>query len=52
MGINAVHVYKLESHAESTKVHTEESFDGLIARLFKGSCERPCKRESMAALRV
>ncbi|MGH2774793.1 MAG: SRPBCC family protein [Actinomycetota bacterium] len=44
MGINAVHVYKLEPHAEGTKVHTEESFDGLIARLFKGSTRKTLQK--------
>jgi len=36
MGIIAVHVYKLEPHGDGTRVHSEESFDGLIARLLKG----------------
>jgi uncharacterized protein YndB with AHSA1/START domain len=40
MGIIAVHVYRLEPHGEGTRVHTEESFDGLIARLLK----RPTRR--------
>lgn len=44
MGINAVHVYKLEPQAEGTKVHTEESFDGLIAKLFKGSTRKTLQK--------
>jgi hypothetical protein len=44
MGIIAVHVYRLEPHGEGTKVHTEESFDGLIARLLKGPTRRTLQR--------
>ncbi|MGH2697999.1 MAG: SRPBCC family protein [Actinomycetota bacterium] len=44
MGINAVHVYRLEPHGEGTKVHTEESFDGLIVRLFKGSTRKSLQK--------
>jgi len=36
MGIIAVHVYRLVPLGDGTKVHSEESFDGLIARLLKG----------------
>ena len=36
MGIIAVHVYRLEPLGDGTKVHSEESFDGLIARVLKG----------------
>jgi hypothetical protein len=34
-GINAVHVYKLEPHADGTRVHAEGSFDGPMVRLLK-----------------
>ena len=44
MGISAVHVYKLEPHAEGTKVHTEESFDGLIVRLLKGPMRKSLQK--------
>ena len=44
MGLSAVHVYKLEPHAEGTRVHTEESFDGLFARLFKGSTRKSLQK--------
>ena len=36
MGISAVHAWKLSSAGDFTEVHTEESFQGLIARLFSG----------------
>lgn len=44
MGINAVHVYKLEPRAEGTMVHTEESFDGLVVRLLKGSMRKTLQK--------
>ena len=44
MGINAVHVYKLEPHAEGTKVHTEESFDGVIVGLLKRSMRKTLQK--------
>jgi len=33
MGMGAVHVWRLERHGDTTTVHTEESWDGLPARL-------------------
>ncbi len=44
MGINAVHVYKLEPSAEGTKVHTEESFDGLVVSLLKRSMRKTLQK--------
>jgi len=44
MGISAVHVYKLEPHAQGTKVHTEESFDGLIVRLLRGPMRKSLQK--------
>ena len=35
-GIRAVHVWKFETKDKGTHVHTEESFEGGIARLFPG----------------
>jgi len=35
-GVNAFHVWRLEPRDAQTLVHTEETFDGLIARLFRG----------------
>jgi hypothetical protein len=34
MGIKAIHVWELSLLGDSTRVHTEESFQGLIVRLF------------------
>jgi uncharacterized protein YndB with AHSA1/START domain len=35
MGMSAVHVWRLERHGSGTQVHTEESWDGLPARLLR-----------------
>jgi len=40
MGIIAVHVHRLEPTAEGTKVYAEESFDGLMVRVFKGASRK------------
>ena len=36
LGIRAIHVWELSDRDGGTQVHTEESFEGLIARLFCG----------------
>jgi uncharacterized protein YndB with AHSA1/START domain len=36
LGIEAVHVYRLEPHDGGTHVTTEESYEGALARLFRG----------------
>jgi len=46
MGISAVHVYRFERRGERTLVTTEESFDGLVARVLR----RPLKKTLDAAL--
>lgn len=40
MGIDAVHVWRLESKGAETAVTTEESFQGLLVRLFPGAFHR------------
>lgn len=35
-GIRAMHVWELKEKGEGTQVHTEESFEGPVARLFRG----------------
>jgi hypothetical protein len=44
LGINAVHVYRLEPRDGRTLVRTEESFDGLIARLTRGPARKWLKK--------
>lgn len=34
-GIKAIHVHTLERHGNGTLVRTEESYDGLVARVFR-----------------
>lgn len=40
LGIRAVHVWTFEEQAEGVLVRTEESFEGLLARLFTKSMRR------------
>ena len=40
MGIKAVHVWQLEDRDGKTLIRTEESWDGLIVKLFKKSMQR------------
>jgi len=40
MGINVIHVYGLEPRNGGTVVHTDESVEGLTARLFRGSIKK------------
>jgi uncharacterized protein YndB with AHSA1/START domain len=39
-GMNAIHVYRLEPRDGKTVVRTEESWDGLAARLLRGWSQR------------
>jgi uncharacterized protein YndB with AHSA1/START domain len=39
-GIKAIHVYTLEPRDGKTFVRTVESYDGLVARLFRGSLQK------------
>ena len=41
MGLNAVHVYTLEPRDGATFVKTEESVEGLLARISKRPLEGP-----------
>lgn len=47
-GIEAMHVYALEARDGVTLVRTEESYDGLIARIFRGRLQRTLE-ESLAS---
>lgn len=40
MSIKALHVWRLEPRNGTTFVRTEESFDGLVARLLRGSLQK------------
>jgi uncharacterized protein YndB with AHSA1/START domain len=39
-GLRAVHVWRLEPQEGGTLVRTEETFDGALARLFRGRLQR------------
>jgi len=39
-GINATHVYRLEGQNGKTFVRTEESYEGLVARVLRGSLQK------------
>jgi uncharacterized protein YndB with AHSA1/START domain len=40
MGIKAFHIWRLEPRNGKTVVRTEESFDGVLARLLRGSLQK------------
>ena len=40
LGIRAVHVWTFEERSDGVLVHTEESFEGVLARLFAKSMRR------------
>jgi uncharacterized protein YndB with AHSA1/START domain len=50
-GIRAVHFYRLEPHDGTTFVRTEESFEGLPARLLRRSLQRTLDRTLEGGLR-
>lgn len=40
LGLKAIHVHTFERHDGGTIVRTEESYDGLVARLFRGRLQK------------
>jgi uncharacterized protein YndB with AHSA1/START domain len=50
-GIKARHVYRLEPRGEGTLVHTEESYEGLVARLLRGSLQKTLEKGLSDGLR-
>jgi hypothetical protein len=44
LGIDAIHVYRLEPRDGGTFVRSEESYDGLVARLLRGSLRKTLDR--------
>ena len=44
LGIKALHVWRLESIGEKTRVITEESWEGLLSRILAGPLKRMLKR--------
>jgi uncharacterized protein YndB with AHSA1/START domain len=50
-GIEAMHVYALEARDGVTFVRTEESYDGLVARLFRGRLQKTLESSLASGLR-
>jgi uncharacterized protein YndB with AHSA1/START domain len=50
LGISAAHVYLLNAHDGETAVRTEESYDGVLARLFRGRMQKMLKGSLDAGL--
>ena len=51
LGIQAMHVYALEARNGTTFVRTEESYDGLIVRLFRGPLQKTLSGSLESGLR-
>lgn len=54
-GLRAVHVWRFTEIEDGTRVHTEESFDGWLARLLPGTMKRALDsalEKGLAALRA
>jgi hypothetical protein len=39
-GIKAIHIHVLEARGSNTFVRSEESYDGLVVRIFRGLLQR------------
>lgn len=52
LGINAVHVWEFEPQGDGVMVRTSESFDGTLARWFKGQLQRMLDRTLTESLRL
>lgn len=50
-GIKAIHFYRLEPRNGKTFVQTEESFEGVLARLMRGSLQKTVDRSLADGLR-
>jgi uncharacterized protein YndB with AHSA1/START domain len=44
LGIRAIHFYRLEPREGGTFVRTEESYEGLVARILRGSLQKTLDR--------
>ena len=51
LGIDAIHVYRLEPRDGGTFVRTDESYEGLVARLLRGSLQKRLDRALADGLR-
>jgi hypothetical protein len=51
LGINAIHVWRLEAEGSSTLVRTEESWEGILPRLFRSQMQKVLHSAIEAGLR-
>jgi uncharacterized protein YndB with AHSA1/START domain len=51
LGIEAIHFYRLEPRDGKTFVRTEESYEGLVARLLRGTLQKTLDRALADGLR-
>jgi uncharacterized protein YndB with AHSA1/START domain len=51
VGIKAIHVYRLEPRGETTIVKSDESWDGLVVRLFRGPMTKTLQKSTESGLR-
>lgn len=50
LSIKAVHEWRFEASAGGTRVETEESFSGFLARLFRGSLQKTLDRSTESGI--
>src|SRR5512133_469513 len=50
LSIKAMHEWRFEPSNGGTRVETEESFSGLLARLFRGSLQKTLDRSTESGL--
>jgi uncharacterized protein YndB with AHSA1/START domain len=51
LGMSAIHVYRLDARDGGTVVHTEESFQGWLARLLRGQMRKTLQNSLDSGLR-
>ena len=49
-GIDAIHVWRFDPHGATTVASMEESFDGLVARLFRGRLQKQLDKSTKPGL--
>lgn len=50
LSVKAIHEWRLEPANGGTRVETDESFSGLLARLFRGSLQKTLDRSTESGL--
>jgi uncharacterized protein YndB with AHSA1/START domain len=50
-GIKAVHLYRLDPRGDTTIVKSDESWDGLVVRLFRGPMTKTLQKSTESGLR-